>query len=303
MTGAGGAAAPVVAVLGTGVMGAGMVASLRRAGLPVRMWNRDGRKARALTGTGAEAFDSPAEAAAGADVVLTVLLDADAVIDVIRRAAPAAGTPWLQCATVGLAGVDRVIAVAGELGLVLVDSPVLGTRKPAADGALVLLASGPEEIRARLAPVCDAIGRRTLWLGEAGAGSRLKLACNAWIFLLTAGVAQSIALARGLGLDPQDFFRAIEGAPVDSAYARAKGAAMLAGDHTVSFALAGAVKDLGLIRSAQQAAGVPDRLTAAVLETMAAAAERVDDAAAVDMAAVLEVLGADPALVPGDGRP
>ncbi|OMQ15634.1 hypothetical protein A7K94_0208130 [Modestobacter sp. VKM Ac-2676] len=62
---------PVVAVLGTGVMGAGMVRSLRRADVPVRMWNRDGDKARALTPTGAEAFDSPAEAVAGADVVLT----------------------------------------------------------------------------------------------------------------------------------------------------------------------------------------------------------------------------------------
>lgn len=99
-------ATPVVAVLGTGTMGAGMVRSLRRADLPVRVWNRDAGKARALTDTGAEAFDSPDEAVAGADVVLTMLLDADAVLDVVRQASPAAGTVWLQTSTVGLEDAD-----------------------------------------------------------------------------------------------------------------------------------------------------------------------------------------------------
>ena len=161
---------PVVAVLGTGTMGAGMVRSLRRAGVPARMWNRDAAKARALTDTGAEAFDSPAEAVAGADVVLTMLLDADAVLDAVRQASPAAGTVWLQTSTVGLEGADATVAAARELDLVLVDCPVLGTKEPAEQGALVLLASGPEEARPRLSPVLDALGSRTLWLGWAGPG-------------------------------------------------------------------------------------------------------------------------------------
>jgi 3-hydroxyisobutyrate dehydrogenase len=285
--------APVVTVLGTGTMGAGMVRSLRRAGLPVRVWNRDGAKARALADVGAEAFDSPAEAAAGAAVVLTMLLDAETVVDAVRRAAPAPGTVWLQCATVGLDGVDRAIALAQELGLVLVDSPVLGSRKPAEEGALVMLASGPEEARDRLAPVLDAVGRKTLWLGGAGAGSRLKLVCNAWVFSLLAGVAQSVALARGLGLDQRDFFSAIEGGHLDTPYAHVKGAAMAGGDYQVSFSLAGALKDNRLIREALASAAVSDRLTAGVLETMEAAADRVDPAA-VDMAALIEGLAPKP---------
>ena len=284
--------APVVAVLGTGTMGAGMVRSLRRADLPVRTWNRDPDKARALTDTGANAFDSAAEAAAGADVVLTMLLDADAVLDVIRQASPAAGTVWLQTSTVGLEGADRTIAVARELDLVLVDCPVLGTKQPAERGALVLFASGPEEVRALLAPVLDALGSRTLWLGEAGAGSRLKMVANAWLFTVTAGVAQSVALARGLGLDPHDFLAAIEGGPLDTPYAHLKAGLMLDGEYPVSFALTGAAKDARLIRAALQEAGVDDRLTAAVLETMEAAAERVPDPAAVDLAAT--VLGLTP---------
>lgn len=285
---------PVVAVLGAGTMGAGMVRSLRRAGLPVRVWNRDGAKARALADAGAVALDSPAEAADGAGVVLTMLHDAEAVTDVIARAAPASGTVWLQTSTVGLDGAERTIALARELGVELVDAPVMGTRKPAEEGALVFLASGSESARDVLAPVFDALGRKTLWLGEAGAGSRLKLACNAWVLMLTAGVAQSIALARALGVEPEEFFEAIAGGPLDSPYARAKGALIMGDEYPVSFALSGAVKDSHLIRSALRSVDVSDRLMAAVAETLEAASERVTDPAAFDMSAVIGGLTAGP---------
>jgi 3-hydroxyisobutyrate dehydrogenase len=278
---------PVVAVLGTGTMGAGMVRSLRRAGLPVRMWNRSADRARALTDTGAEACDSPADAVAGADVVLTMLFDADATVDVVRQAAPPAGTTWLQCSTVGVAGAERTAAVAAELGLVLVDCPVLGTKQPAEKGALVLLASGPEHARDELAPVLDALGTKTLWLGEAGAGSRLKMACNAWLFMITAGAAQSIALARALGVDPHQFLAAIEGGPLDTPYAHAKGALMIDGEFPLSFGLTGATKDARLIQEALRSAGLSDRLDAAVLATMEAAAAALDDPAGSDVSAVI----------------
>jgi 3-hydroxyisobutyrate dehydrogenase len=278
---------PVVAVLGTGTMGAGMVRSLRRAGLPVRMWNRAAEKAQALTDTGAEALGSPAEAVAGADVVLTMLFDADAAVDVVTRAAPAAGTTWLQCSTVGIEGFEQTAATAAELDLVLVDCPVLGTKEPAEKGALVLLASGPDRVRDQLGPVLDALGSKTLWLGDAGAGSRLKMACNAWLFMVTAGTAQSIALAQGLGVDPRHFLDAIDGGPLDAPYTHLKGAQMIAGDFPVSFGLSGAAKDARLIRAALQSAGVSDRLDAAVLETMDAAAAALGDPAAVDVSALI----------------
>jgi 3-hydroxyisobutyrate dehydrogenase len=281
---------PTVTVLGTGVMGAGMVRSLRRADLPVRMWNRDPTKARALTDSGAEAFDDPAEAARGADVVLTMVLDADAVLQVVRDARPARGTLWVQASTVGIDGARRTAELAGELGLVLVDAPVLGTRAPAEQGQLVVLASGPDDVQERLAPVFDALGSRTLWLGEAGNGSRLKLACNAWVFMVTAGAAQSIALTRALGLDPQSFLDAVEGGPLDLPYLHLKAANMIDGEHPIAFGLTGAAKDARLIRDALRQAGVDDRLDAAVLATMEAAAGRLDDPGAVDLSALVEGL-------------
>jgi 3-hydroxyisobutyrate dehydrogenase len=281
---------PTVAVLGTGTMGAGMVRSLRRAGLPVRMWNRNAAKAQALTDTGAEALGSPAEAARGADVVLTMVFDADAAIDVIRQARPPGGTVWLQCSTVGVEGADRTVEVARELGLVLVDSPVLGTKQPAEQGELTVLASGPDDARDRVAPVLDAIGAKTLWVGEAGAGSRLKMAGNAWLLMVTAGTAQSIALTRALGLDPRDFLAAIEGGPLDLPYAHLKGGQMIEGRHPVSFGLTGATKDARLIRDALRSAGVSDRLDAAVVATMEAAIDAADDPGSVDLSAMIDGL-------------
>ena len=295
-----------VAFLGTGTMGAAMVRNLRRAGLPVRAWNRDRSKAEPLRETGAQIAGSPAEAVDGADVVVTMLFDADSVIDVVGRAAPAEGTLWLQSSTVGIEGAARTVDLARELGLVLVDCPVLGTRKPAEDGALIVLASGPESARERAAPVFDAVGSRTLWVGEAGQGTRLKLVCNAWVLSLLAGLAQSIALAEGLGVDPRFFLDAIAGGATDTPYAHVKAAAMLDGDYPVAFALSGALKDAELIIDAARVAGVPEQFGAAVHAILAEAAEQVADPGAVDMAAAVEALrvgAAQAASVPAAGSP
>jgi 3-hydroxyisobutyrate dehydrogenase len=113
------------------------------------------------------------------------------------------------------------------------------------------------------------------------------MAANAWLFMVTAGVAQSVALARGLGLDPQDFLAAIEGGPLDTPYAHLEAGLMIDGEYPVSFGLTGAAKDARLIGAALRSAGIPDRLTAAVLATMEAAADHLPDPGAVDMAAVL----------------
>ncbi len=132
---------------------------------------------------------------------------------------------------------------------------MLGTKKPAEEGALVVLASGPDEARAVVAPVFDAIGGRTMWVGEAGAGSRLKLAANAWVATVLEGVADSLALTRDLGLDPALFLEAVSGGAMDAPYVQLKGKAMLAGEFDPAFALAGALKDVELILAAAEQAG------------------------------------------------
>jgi 3-hydroxyisobutyrate dehydrogenase len=245
-----------VALLGTGTMGTGMARNIAAADLPLRVWNRSADKASALADV-AEVAGSVAEAVEGADVVLTMLYDADSVAATMEQARGHLGpdTVWLQQSTVGVAGCRRIIELADDLAVTLVDAPVLGTRKPAEDGALVVVASGPESARSAVAPVLDAVGSRTMWVGEAGAGSRLKLAVNAWVATVLEGVADSLALTRDLGLDPELFLEAVAGGPLDSPYVQLKGAGMLAGEFAPAFALAGALKDVDLILAAAQEAG------------------------------------------------
>jgi 3-hydroxyisobutyrate dehydrogenase len=249
---------PTVALLGTGTMGAGMARNIAAAGLPLRVWNRTREKAAPLREVGAEVAGSPADAVRGADVVVTMLFDADAVEQALEDARDglAEGAVLLQQATVGVDGADRLARVAERLGLVYVDAPVLGTKKPAEDGALVVLASGPAEARDRVAPVLDAIGSRTLWLGPAGQGSRLKLVANSWVLTVVEGVAEALTLARALGVEPRAFLEVVEGGAMDAPYVQLKGSAMLSGSFDPAFAVAGAAKDAALMRDAAAAAGV-----------------------------------------------
>lgn len=152
---------PVVAVLGTGIMGAAMARRLLRSGLSVRAWNRTRDKAEALVADGAYCAESPEDAVAGADVVLTMLNDGPRVLDAMRAASAglAPGTVWAQSATVGEAATAELADFARRHSLVFVDAPVLGTRQPAEAGELLVLAAGPDSARAVLAPVFDAVGR------------------------------------------------------------------------------------------------------------------------------------------------
>lgn len=278
-----------VAVLGTGFMGAGMARSLLRAGLDVAVWNRDASKTVPLASAGARVAASAAEAVAGADAVLTMLFDAEATAEVAATMLPSArkDVVWVQCATVGLDGARRLASLAAEHGAVLIDAPVLGTRKPAEEGALVVLASGPESAREAIAPVFAAIGSRTVWVGTGvDDGQRLKLVANAWVLSITAATAQSVALARGLGIAPELFLEAIKGGAVDTPYAHIKGKAMISGDFTPSFDVRGAVKDSGLVLGALDEAGLDQRLMTALQDLFRDGAELAGDAQE-DMAAVV----------------
>ena len=280
---------PTVALLGTGTMGAGMARNIAAAGIPLRVWNRTREKAAPLAGTGATVADSPAEAVRGADVVLTMLYDTASVESALTEARDglAEGQVLLQQSTVGVEGAERLGALAAELGLVYVDAPVLGTKKPAADGALVVLASGPEDVHDRIGPVLDAIGSRTQWVGEAGQGSRLKLVANSWVLTVLEGIAEALTFAKALDLDPRQFLAAVQGGAMDAPYVQLKGNAMLAGSFDPAFALDGAAKDAALMRDAAQAAGVDIAIVEVAkryLDAASAAGHGAEDMAATYLA-------------------
>jgi 3-hydroxyisobutyrate dehydrogenase len=277
------------AVLGTGIMGAAMARTLAREGHDVTVWNRTRARAEAVAAPGISAHPDLAEAVAGADVVITMLYDADSVLDVAADLVAALGSEavWAQSTTVGPEGMARIAEAAGPaMAGRLLDAPVLGTKQPAETGNLTVLVSGPTAARVQAQPALDAVGARTLVVGDrTGAASALKLVCNSWVASINAATAQALGLAEALGLDPRLFLEGIKGGAADSAYAQLKGAIMV--DRSwdePSFALDSVRKDVGLMVDSAGAAGFPDDLLTTLLAIYGRAAECGHGGA--DMAAV-----------------
>jgi 3-hydroxyisobutyrate dehydrogenase len=277
-----------VAVLGAGgTMGLPMARNVARAGIGVRAWNRTREGAEPLADDGVEVLDTAGEAASDADVILTVLSDTDAVLSAMEGsegglAGAKAGAIWLQMSTIGIEGIERCAALADEHGLVLVDAPVVGTKKPAEEGKLTVLASGPEEARVHCDPVFDAIAQKAAWLGEAGTGTRMKLVINSWLLSLIEGLGETIAFAEGIGIDPAQFLEAISGGPIDTAYAQMKGRMMIERSFEPSFKLELAAKDAGLVIEAAERHDLDLPMLAAIRDQLAEAAKEHGDK---DMAA------------------
>ena len=246
-----------VAVLGIGAMGYAMATSMLRAGIPTIVWNRSPAPTRDLAELGADVAETPADAARRAAIVITMVTDTDAVIAIARDqgmlAALAPGAVWAQMSTIGVAGIERVAAmVAAERPEVtLLDAPVSGSRDPAEQGQLTIFASGPEAARPRVAPLFDALGQRTIWVGAVGAGSRLKLVNNTLVAFAAEGVANAAALAGRLGLATEQVIQALAGSPLVAPWQAAKLQRIATGEFSAQFALSLALKD---VRLALQAA-------------------------------------------------
>ena len=227
-----------VALLGTGTMGAGMARNLLAAGHEVRAWNRTRERAEAIVG--ASVLDTPAEACGGAEVVITMLADADAV-EAAMDGVELDGAVWAQMSTIGVEATERLARDT------FVDAPVLGSRPGAEAGELIVLASGPFE---RCRPVLEAVGEIVDLGPQPGAGTRMKLVLNHWVIALVEGLAETVLLAERLGLDPQAFLDVIDGGPMGPAYAKLKGTNMVERRYDPNFSLKLARKDADLITAA-----------------------------------------------------
>lgn len=259
-------------------MGAAMARSLAREGHEVRVWNRTPERAQAVAGEGITAHPTIAEAVSGSEVVVTMLYDGDSVLEIADDLVAALGPEavWLQCTTVGPGGIARIVDAAGPVVDRLLDAPVLGTRQPAETGNLVVLVSGPGPAVDVAQPALDAVGARTMRVGDrVGPASALKLANNSWVATINAATAQAMGLAEALGLEPRLFLEAITGGASDSAFAQMKGAMMAdrAWDEP-AFALDSVRKDVGLMIAAASEASFPADLLTTLLEVYDRASAR-----------------------------
>jgi 3-hydroxyisobutyrate dehydrogenase len=243
-----------IAFLGTGLMGRPMARNLAAAGHDVTAWNRTREK---CEGLGATVADTPAEAADGAEVLITMLVDGPAIEAAVPELDPE--TLWIQMSTVGVADTARFAARHRRY----VDAPVLGSKPQAEAGELLVLASGRERPEA----VFDAIANRVMWLAdEPGAGTKLKLTTNLWIMNLVENLAETFALAEANGVDPRQFLDAIQGRAMDSGYAHLKGEKILSGDFSPTFTLGAGAKDVRLALAMAAEAGLELGLGPATLE-------------------------------------
>jgi 3-hydroxyisobutyrate dehydrogenase len=257
-----GESAPV-AVLGVGIMGSAMARNLVAAGLRTKVWDRSPSATAALAAEGALAAGSPGEAVQDARVVITMLPTADVVNSVIFDGAVvdafARGAVWAQMGTIGVTATTQIAGRLGQLrpDVGFADAPVSGSKGPAEAGQLLILASGPPAAQAIVSPAFSAIGRKTVWLGEAGQGSRMKVVVNAYMSTLIEGVAEALELASRLGIDPAMLDETIEGGPLDAPIADAKLHKMERGDYAPEFPLEWALKDVDLALEAAGDAKLP----------------------------------------------
>jgi 3-hydroxyisobutyrate dehydrogenase len=243
---------PRLAVLGLGTMGRAMAGSAIRNGIPTVVWNLDPDVARRMADQGAEVATSVADAVKAADIAITMVTDAKAVtsiaVDLGMLEALPAGAVWAQMSTIGVDGTETINSIVEKErpDIVFLDAPVSGSKVPAEQGKLTIFASGSEQARPTAEPVFAAIGQRTVWLGPVGMGSRMKLVNNTLLAFAAEGVANSLALARQLGLEVPRVRDAFEGGPLVSPWMAGKLARIQDDNYSPEFPLALALKDVHL---------------------------------------------------------
>jgi 3-hydroxyisobutyrate dehydrogenase len=245
-------AGTTVAVIGAGIMGSAMTRNLVAAGVNTRVWDRSAAATGPLGDTGAAVAASAQAAVRDADVVITMLPTAGVVESVIFdggvAGAFADGCVWAQMGTIGVEATQRISdrLAAQRPGVLFVDAPVSGSKGPAEQGQLLVLASGPDAAAGRLSGVFGILGRKTVWLGPVGQGSLMKVVVNAYMSILIEGVAETLELADRLGIGHQQLAEVIEGGPLDAPIADAKLHKMDLGDYAPEFPLEWALKDVDL---------------------------------------------------------
>jgi 2-hydroxy-3-oxopropionate reductase len=258
-----------VAFLGTGLMGSRQAARLLGAGHRVTVWNRTPEKTGPLVSMGARAADSPAEAVADAEVVITMLEKGATVAAVLFDGRTAESIPR------GAVVVDMSSIAPGEareharrlaaLGVHHLDAPVSGGTKGAAEGTLAIMAGGDPAVFEQMLPVLEAMGRPTL-VGPSGAGQVAKLA-NQMIVAVTIGaVAEALVLAERAGADPAAVRQALRGGFAESRILELHGARMLAQDFVPGGKTSMQIKDLENIAATAAEAGAPTPFSSLALD-------------------------------------
>lgn len=250
-----------VALLGVGRMGAAMVATLRRAGFDVVVWNRTASKADAIaTATGASVAATPAEAASRASIVLSMLADDASVVEVLLAASEglSSGSVVVDMSTIDPSTLSMVVSAIEEAGAALLDAPVSGSVPQVEAGALTIMVGGNPDALDRVRPVFDVLAANVLHLGELGSGATMKLAVNSMIHSINVAVSEALVLAEKSGVDRLRAYEVIATSAAAAPYVHYKRRAFENPDEMdVAFNLDLVAKDLDLILGLADRVGAP----------------------------------------------
>jgi 3-hydroxyisobutyrate dehydrogenase len=286
-----------VAVLGLGRMGAAMARRVAEAGFRVRVWNRTTAVAVDLAADLPDhdviAADSAADAVRGADVVLSMLSDGEitcaVLLDSDVTAACRPGTVVVDLGTSGVAAARRLEAALREAGLRFLDAPVSGSVPAVLGGALLVMASGPQEALDAAVPVLSSFAGRVLRVGEPGAGQAMKLAVNLVVHDLNAALSEALVLAENAGIARPDAYDVLQQSVVGAPFVTYKRPAFLDPDTPVAMSLDLVAKDLRLITEYAADLGSPVTVTEAARAAVEAAV--ASGHGGQDMAALSRALG------------
>jgi 3-hydroxyisobutyrate dehydrogenase len=240
-----------VALLGLGLMGKPMGLNLLKKGLQLTVWNRTGARADDLVAAGARRAATPREAAASANVVITIVSDPPALESVLWGsdgvlAGLRPGSVLVDSSTVTPALARRAAAACAERGCEFLDAPVTGGTWGAEKGELVFMVGGKAEVLERVAPVLAAMGKQWMHLGPHGAGQVIKIATNLILVLQTVATAEALALVRGAGIPGEKLAEVMQASMGRSKLIDVKLPMMLEERYTPSFPLRLMNKDVGL---------------------------------------------------------
>lgn len=282
-----------VAFLGLGTMGAAMAANLARAGFPLTAWNRTPGKAPELDGLGVDRTDTPAQAAAAADIVVLCVADTPDVEALLFAPGGVAegarpGTLVVDCSTIAPSGSWELAARLRERGIAMVDAPVSGGSEGARNATLTIFVGGEPADVERARPVLHALGRTITHVGPIGAGQAVKAVNQVILAGAYLGVAEGIVLAMKAGLDVEQVVEALGGGAAQSWVLANRSGRMLDNDYPLGFKVRLHRKDLGIALelAAQLGAALPVSALAAQLETGLIANGHGDD----DMSAVARAI-------------
>jgi 3-hydroxyisobutyrate dehydrogenase len=240
---------PRVALIGLGLMGSGMARRLLGAGFPLTVYNRKAERAAPLAAEGAHAAASPREAAARADVVLSMVAD-DAAARAVwlgeqgALAGVARGRVLVECSTVTLGWIEELAHEAAAAGCELLDAPVTGSRTHAASGELSFLVGGSAAALDTARPVLAAMSRAIVHVGATGHGALLKLVNNFLCGVQAASLAEALALIERSGLDRAKSLDVLTNGAPGSPLVKTLSGRMTARDYTPNFLLKLMAKDL-----------------------------------------------------------